>query len=422
MSTIHVTSSAATTTTTTSLDSDDQSAPRGRHGLLSQFIPLPTSKPSTHGSSSSTHELNQDHDPQHQELNEMHGGQLSDGTQSVLLDDSIQGVLNIDGAQEGSQQVQPNDINQDVTQQDDLVGNENALDSDTNQEPSPESSANQESNDSPSNIHHDDDSVSQASHPTTAGAETEYDFGFDTETIASTTYMNSPPQTTTSTTPTSHLRTPRRRARKPIDMTNLTLLHHLLTTRLSDLQTHHLALLTPPPPPTPSSPLLKTHHTQAYKTSAREIIFLGRGIASSWSPVARGCKDRVLRDSLLLSLQRIDTLSARMKGVLGSVVRFEGGKVDEEGVVVSSAVEVVKAAEDALRDLEAARVMVWEKEEEGEEGVDAGENVGEEEEKGKVDQVKVEEEEEVRVVELTGMEGMEEALKIAMKAASAVGN
>ncbi|KAJ3124437.1 hypothetical protein HK100_011235 [Physocladia obscura] len=298
----------------------------------------------------------------------------------------------------------------------------------------------------------------------------------------------------------------KRRQRKPIDMTNLTLLHHLLTTRLSDLQTHHAALLqtkrasfsfsgssnllasiaalagTTATTPQETNTLLRSHHQTAYISSAREIVFLGRGIAKSWGPIARGCKDPILRNDLILSLQRIDTLSARMKGVLGSVARFgggessggynNGGSIDAEGVVLSSAAEVVKAAEGALRDLEAARLMVWEKDENEDTGVGKKKDEKPSDKKsvaeaealaasivdaaaregggigviaggggvssgGILEQVAEEDEEEenssTTVVSATagasanepivfsGMEGMQEALKIALRAAGAVG-
>ncbi|KAJ3242741.1 hypothetical protein HDU78_001180 [Chytriomyces hyalinus] len=245
----------------------------------------------------------------------------------------------------------------------------------------------------------------------------------------------------------------RRRARKPIDMTNLTLLHHLLTTRLSDMQTHHAELLHYPSRYSNSASseqqqqqqqqLLRSHHKSSYLNSAREIIFLGKGIAKSWQPVARGCRDKWLGERLLLSLQRIDTLSAQMKGVLGSHVRnSSSADVDAEGTVLTSAVEVVKAAEGALRDLEAVSVKAFEKDTTTETG-ENGENAG-----GDVDQLgdlvslknglserelavrkrrsyaesllDYGEDDGASVVEFSGMEGMQEALNIAMRAAEKV--
>ncbi|KAJ3224481.1 hypothetical protein HDU81_008534 [Chytriomyces hyalinus] len=237
----------------------------------------------------------------------------------------------------------------------------------------------------------------------------------------------------------------RRRARKPIDMTNLTLLHHLLTTRISDMQTHHAALLHHPSRYSNTSSneqqqLLRSHHKSSYLNSAREIIFLGKGIAKSWQPVARGCRDKWLGERLLLSLQRIDTLSAQMKGVLGSHVRnSSSADVDAEGTVLCSAVEVVKAAEGALRDLEAVSVKAFEKD-----TPDAGEN----DENAEVDQLgdlvslknglserelavrkrrsyaesllDYGEDDGASAVEFSGMEGMQEALNIAMRAAEKV--
>ncbi|KAI8845328.1 hypothetical protein BJ741DRAFT_644754 [Chytriomyces cf. hyalinus JEL632] len=245
----------------------------------------------------------------------------------------------------------------------------------------------------------------------------------------------------------------RRRARKPIDMTNLTLLHHLLTTRLSDMQTHHAALLHHPSRYSNSSSneqqqqqqqqqLLRSHHKSSYLNSAREIIFLGKGIAKSWQPVARGCRDKWLGERLLLSLQRIDTLSAQMKGVLGSHVRnSSSADVDAEGTVLTSAVEVVKAAEGALRDLEAVSVKAFEKD-----TPETGEN--DEKASGDVDQLgdmislknglserelavrkrrsyaesllDYGEDDGASAVEFSGMEGMQEALNIAMRAAEKV--
>ncbi|KAJ3387751.1 hypothetical protein HDU84_000563 [Entophlyctis sp. JEL0112] len=283
----------------------------------------------------------------------------------------------------------------------------------------------------------------------------------------------------------SHLQPPqprqKRRQRKPIDMTNLTLLHHLLTSRLADLQMHHAALLqssrtnyfaamattadTVGDNEQQRESLLRSHHRTAYITSAREIVFLGVGISKSWGPIARGCKDAILRNRLLLSLQRVETLSARMKVLLGSVARqqaaaaasaaaggdddFDDG--DSEGIVLSSASEVVRAAEDALKDLEAARVMVWEKEPEDESAAisksnppvpvpaastptavvvaadaDAASSVADSKAADGVahtntaDDIDFEDSGKDPIV-FSGMAGMEEALKIAMRAAGAVG-
>ncbi|KAI9324478.1 hypothetical protein BDR26DRAFT_881226, partial [Obelidium mucronatum] len=298
----------------------------------------------------------------------------------------------------------------------------------------------------------------------------QYDFGFDDsrstatgydfQLDASSTHLSGPPS------PTEHISTPSgrqllsrhvsqhrpRRQRKPIDMTNLTLLHHLLTTRLADLQTHHAALIqtrrrsyTPlsasssSPSSTSSSHYhLQSHHSQAYLTSAKEIVFLGRGIAKSWGPVARNCKDAHLGRELVLSLQKVDTLSARMKGVLGSVSRFlkdqdvvGGGsgvnfqKVDEEGIVLSSAIEVVKAAEEALGSLEAARLMVWEKDDEvnneDSKALDSNSPNAVAPSAETISPFVVEGANGKSPIVFSGMEGMEEALRIAMDAAGAVG-
>ncbi|KAJ3074451.1 hypothetical protein HDU98_011234 [Podochytrium sp. JEL0797] len=259
----------------------------------------------------------------------------------------------------------------------------------------------------PSFPHEDDFSLTIPRNPTAFSTNDthsvlSYDFHLDSETLVSTSRPPSPTPTLSRTSST--------RRRKPIDMTNLTLLHHLLTTRLSDLQTHHAALYRRATNTLP--PTLQTHHTQTYIKTAKEIIFLGRGIARSWAPIARSSPNKSLARDLVLSLERIDTLSARMKGVLGSVVVFRQG-ADEEGVVLSSAVEVVKAAEEALLGLEAVRVVVYEKEEEEAEG--EGGKGGEE------GGVEIGVGGEGQNVEFSGMEGMEEALKIAMQASNAVG-
>ncbi|KAI8617481.1 hypothetical protein BC830DRAFT_1113192, partial [Chytriomyces sp. MP71] len=219
----------------------------------------------------------------------------------------------------------------------------------------------------------------------------------------------------------------KRRGRKPIDMTNLTLLHHLLTTRLADMQTHHAALLQTkrssftvcPGDGTSPALLLRSHHKASYLNSAREIVFLGKGIAKSWEPIARGCTDKYLAQDLLLSLQKVDTLSARMKGIIGIQVRGLGGSgddVDVEGTVLSSAFEVVKAAEGALKDLEAVSVKVFEKEEAGEEN-DLTTTYVERRKSYAESAFGIE----GTNVEFSGMEGMQEALAIAMRAAGRVG-
>ncbi|KAJ3191084.1 hypothetical protein HK101_008097 [Irineochytrium annulatum] len=178
-------------------------------------------------------------------------------------------------------------------------------------------------------------------------------------------------------------RQPRRR-RRQIDMTDLTGLATLATARLNDLRAIHPALRASAPSLTSSPAAAAPAHSlkRSYISAAKEIVVLGRGIATSWAPLAKACEDPRLRSALLASLTECETLASRMKVLVR--LRERGGEsdVDGEGVVLRAAAEVVRCAGECVRDLEAARVRlegyeevvgkVEVEEEDGEEGAGAG--------------------------------------------------
>ncbi|KAJ3210935.1 hypothetical protein HDU67_004878 [Dinochytrium kinnereticum] len=144
----------------------------------------------------------------------------------------------------------------------------------------------------------------------------------------------------------------RRVKRRQIDMSDLTGLATLATSRLNDLRATHPALRTSTAASSPNHSL-----TKSYLSAAKEISLLGKGISTAWLPVARACTDRRLRERLLSSLTACETAAGRMK-VLIKLKSGDGANVDGEGVLLTCAGEVVKSAQEAVRDLEAARVLL----------------------------------------------------------------
>ncbi|KAJ3194863.1 hypothetical protein HK101_001754 [Irineochytrium annulatum] len=171
----------------------------------------------------------------------------------------------------------------------------------------------------------------------------------------------------------------RRRRRRHIDLRDLTGLAELATARLNDLRALAPALRTSRGP---GGATLR----RAYLVAAGEIVVLGKGIATAWTPVARACEDRRLRETLLASLASCESAAGAMRVIVrraGREADASGGDaaVDGEGVLLACAVGVVRCAQQCVRDLEAARVRLEgyeevvgkvEVEEEGEEGAGAG--------------------------------------------------
>ncbi|KAJ3189050.1 hypothetical protein HK101_008986, partial [Irineochytrium annulatum] len=193
----------------------------------------------------------------------------------------------------------------------------------------------------------------------TAFSDTASYLSFDSDTTsftpASVTGTGSSPATAGVRT----FRQPRRR-RRQIDMTDLTGLATLATARLNDLRALHPALRASAPSLASSPAAAAPAHSlkRSYISAAKEIVVLGRGIATSWAPLAKACEDPRLRSALLASLTECETLASRMKVLVR--LRERGGEsdVDGEGVVLRAAAEVVRCAGECVRDLEAARVRL----------------------------------------------------------------
>jgi hypothetical protein len=156
--------------------------------------------------------------------------------------------------------------------------------------------------------------------------------------------------------PRRNFKAPIRRRRK-IDMTDLTGLATLISSRLADLQMYHAALLS-------SSSSVRGLKTD-YVTAAKDIVLLGRGIATAWQPVAKACSDKRLAERLIGSLAKLDTLAAHMKVIVKMKSNTLNQDKDAEGLVIVSAKNVVEAANAALSDLESAQLRLGDENGEG---------------------------------------------------------
>ncbi|KAJ3113373.1 hypothetical protein HDU96_003476 [Phlyctochytrium bullatum] len=246
------------------------------------------------------------------------------------------------------------------------------------------------------------------------------DYDSDTPTTATATTRRFPTLTRTSSAESATSPAPtaaaalhpvpiKRLKRRQIDMSDLTTLATLATSRLTDLRSQHPALSR-----STSAASSPASLRRPYLSAAREIAVLGAGIATAWQPVARACgADTRLRDRLLASLTALESLAGRMRVLVrmrgGSLVRTDA-EVDADGVVLSCAEAVVGAAKEAVRDLEAARVML-----EAAAAAAAAATNGEEGEKEGNGEGKVEERE-------PGDGGMEAAVLAAIKAGGAFGS
>ncbi|KAJ3220195.1 hypothetical protein HDU67_005521 [Dinochytrium kinnereticum] len=211
-------------------------------------------------------------------------------------------------------------------------------------------------------------------------------------------------------TPSSLTPVPIRRIkRRQIDMSDLTGLVTLATSRLNDLRAIHPALR--------SSTTTSPHHSlkKSYLSAAKEISLLGKGISTAWLPVARACTDRRLRERLLASLTACETSAGRMK----VLIKLKSGedRVDSEGVLLSCAAEVVRSAQDAVKDLEAARILL-----EANAAVAGKEIVGVAQEEKKVIIDVSDDEDKVMIDREPGVGGMEAAVKAAILAGGNVAN
>ncbi|KAI9360061.1 hypothetical protein DFJ73DRAFT_773953 [Zopfochytrium polystomum] len=133
------------------------------------------------------------------------------------------------------------------------------------------------------------------------------------------------------------------RRRLKIDMHDLTGLARLISARMADCKSAHDGMLG--------------------AGSAREIVVLGRGIATSWFPVAQACADKRLAQQLRASLSVCETVAMQMRAIVkmkAGEATSAAGVVDKEGLVLASARNVVEAAQEALKDLEAAQLMLLE--------------------------------------------------------------
>jgi hypothetical protein len=135
-----------------------------------------------------------------------------------------------------------------------------------------------------------------------------------------------------------------------IDMSNLTILATTIALRFEEFVSVKSLL---------DSAVLNRRERNAslgtYIQLACAVYTLGRGIVKSWTPVAQSCCNEVLRQDLLDSLVRVETLSVGLKTVIAVQRRSE----DWEGDGVFSGVQgVVKAVEGAVRGLEVAKVRI----------------------------------------------------------------
>ncbi|KAJ1557980.1 hypothetical protein HK096_004257 [Nowakowskiella sp. JEL0078] len=144
--------------------------------------------------------------------------------------------------------------------------------------------------------------------------------------------------------------TPTRR-RRVINMQDLTGLATMISTKLSELISLHAKMQT-------YDTKGELRITKAnYINTAREITKLGKGIASAWLPVAKACSDPYLSSRLMTSLAKVETLSAQMRAVT-SMKNSDDNDRDADGLVVSSAQNVVENTKQALSDLEAAKMRL----------------------------------------------------------------
>ncbi|KAJ3080195.1 hypothetical protein HK102_003223 [Quaeritorhiza haematococci] len=104
------------------------------------------------------------------------------------------------------------------------------------------------------------------------------------------------------------------------------------------------------------SPFIRAAKNE-YISTARDIVGLGRGIATSWLPVARMCQDSRLSTHLLRSLAKVETLSGQMRAVTSQKASDESD-CDVDGQVVACARNMLDTAHEALRDLEAAKLRL----------------------------------------------------------------
>ncbi|KAJ3100134.1 hypothetical protein HDU97_002466 [Phlyctochytrium planicorne] len=150
----------------------------------------------------------------------------------------------------------------------------------------------------------------------------------------------------------------RKKKRRQIDMSDLTGLATLATSRLNDLRAIQPALKSSIAMPSfnPSAPSLK----KSYLSAAKEIALLGKGIVVAYMPLAKVLPDARLKSTLMASLSSIETLAGQMKVLvkLKSSPSIPDRELDAEGIILSCASSVVKAAQEAVSDLEAARNLI----------------------------------------------------------------
>lgn len=119
---------------------------------------------------------------------------------------------------------------------------------------------------------------------------------------------------------------PSRRRRK-MDMTDLTQLASLIKERMTSLELAHKHMHNSSS--THESLLLsKERYRVSYIEAARDIVNLGRGIATAWMQVVLDCSDKRLAQRLKDSLSKTDTLASQMRAIV-SVHSGGEGVVDK---------------------------------------------------------------------------------------------
>ncbi|KAI8804667.1 hypothetical protein BJ742DRAFT_823789 [Cladochytrium replicatum] len=179
--------------------------------------------------------------------------------------------------------------------------------------------------------------------------------------------LNSPlSDTAEATIPNWRRRRPQlTRRRHTVDMRDLTGLATLISEKMDELESYHLRLVDSTlPAPEISAQGRRFSAKEGYISTAREIVALAKGMATSWQPVAKACSDQRLSWHLLSSLSKMELLAGQLRMVASTKASDEADR-DYDGQVKTCAKNVVEGAKAALQNLEAATMRL--DEEDGEE-------------------------------------------------------
>ncbi|KAJ3391988.1 hypothetical protein HDU92_008711 [Lobulomyces angularis] len=107
-----------------------------------------------------------------------------------------------------------------------------------------------------------------------------------------------------------------------------------------------------PVPPTPFRAA-----KQSYIQTAQGLYRLGEEICKNWLPICKTCSDVTLKNHLLTSLLKVETLSAQMKAVV-SISASDTFDFDESGTVLSCSKNLMETCQKACEDLHAAKLRI----------------------------------------------------------------